>query len=302
MAIPKVLGCYRFTPLADPAAVRLWQLELCRRLGLLGRVLVAEDGINASLAGDVTVLKSWLRATREHEPFAGLEPSWTDGTGSEFTRLRVLHRPELVTFGVRVPVDEDGVRGTGRRISPAQLDALVAERGEEVALLDGRNRWEASIGRFAGAVVPDVETTRDFVMLLDEGGLDHLRDRPVITYCTGGIRCEVLSALMVQRGFEEVYQLDGGILAYGRDVGDAGLWQGALHVFDQRHSISFSDAVVAVGECGVCGGPASRVADCRAACCGRRVPLCDACATEDRCAEHRVVSGPGARSGRPPAR
>ena len=152
-------------------------------------------------------------------------------------------RDEIVSFGApgELSVDDGGVVGGGTKLTPDALHDLVAERGDDVAFFDGRNALEAAIGRFRGAIVPDVETTRDFVAELDSGKYDDLKGRPVVTYCTGGIRCEVLSSLMVSRGFGEVYQLDGGIVRYGERFGDDGLWQGSLYVFDKRGAIDFSD-------------------------------------------------------------
>ena len=102
------------------------------------------------------------------------------------------------------------------------------EEGDDVVFFDGRNGFEAQIGKFKDAVVPDVATTHDFIKELDSGKYDALKDKPVVTYCTGGIRCEVLSSLMVNRGFKEVYQLDGGIVRYGETFKDQGLWEGSL--------------------------------------------------------------------------
>ncbi|BDZ54581.1 hypothetical protein GCM10025870_16540 [Agromyces marinus] len=138
-------------------------------------------------------------------------------------------RDEIVSFGApgEVRVDASGVVGGGARLSPDALHELVSERGDEVVFFDGRNAIEAAIGRFRGAIVPPTETTRDFVGLLDSGAYDHLKGRPVVTYCTGGIRCEVLSSLMASRGFGEVYQLEGGIVRYGERFGDSGLWEGS---------------------------------------------------------------------------
>src|SRR5690606_38136185 len=121
-----------------------------------------------------------------------------------------------------------------------------------VVMFDGRNAFEAEIGRFRGAVVPDVRTTREFVAELDSGRYDHLRGRPIVTYCTGGIRCEFLSALMTRRGFGEVYQLDGGIVRYGEEFGSAGLWEGSLYVFDQRMHVEFDGTATSLGTCEEC--------------------------------------------------
>jgi UPF0176 protein len=97
---------------------------------------------------------------------------------------------------------------------------------------DGRNAHEAAIGKFKNAVVPNTFTTHDFITELESGKYDDIKDKPIVTYCTGGIRCEVLSSLMINRGFKEVYQIDGGIVKYGEVYGDDGLWEGSLRVFD----------------------------------------------------------------------
>jgi UPF0176 protein len=270
VAIPKVVLFYAFRPLADPEALRLWQRDLCEGLGLRGRVLVSRHGINATVGGDVTVLKTYVRKTREYPPFHDVDVRWSDGTGLDdeggsldFPRLVVKAREEIVSFGVpeEVVVDEHGIVGGGTRLSPDALDALVAERGDEVVLLDGRNPLEAEVGRFRGAVVPDVRHTSDFVRELDSGRWDDLKGRPVVTYCTGGIRCEVLTSLMRSRGFDEVYQLDGGIVRYGEERGDRGLWEGHLYVFDERMTVPFTDEAVDLATCSVCGAPTSRVAN-----------------------------------------
>ena len=103
-------------------------------------------------------------------------------------------------------------------MGPPEMHELVERRGDDVVFFDARNAFEAAIGRFKDAVVPEARTTRDFAALLDSGRYDHLKPKAVVTYCTGGVRCEVLSALMIRRGFEEVYQVDGGIVRYGEDV------------------------------------------------------------------------------------
>ena len=285
MAIPKVVLFYAFRPLVDPDAVRLWQRDLCEGLGLRGRILLSPQGINATVGGDVTILKTYVRKTREYAPFGDIDVKWSDGTrlddggrSLDFPRLVVKVREELVSFGVpdEVVVDAHGVVGGGTRLRPEELDALVAERGDEVVLFDGRNAVEAQVGRFRGAVVPDIRRTSDFVRELDDGRWDDLKGRPVVTYCTGGIRCEVLTSLMRSRGFEEVYQLDGGIVRYGEERGDRGLWEGQLFVFDERMTVAFSDEAVHLAACHVCGAPTSRLHN-REDLPGRPLePVCDA--------------------------
>ncbi len=260
MAIPKIVLFYAFTPLPDPEAIRLWQHTLASSLGLTGRILISEHGINGTVGGDIAAVKRYVRGLRGYPAFKDTDVKWSDGTGHDFPRLSVKVRPEIVTFGVphEVKVDEYGVVGGGTPLSPRAVHELVSERGDEVVFFDGRNRFEAEIGRFRNAVVPEVETTRDFVAELDSGRYDHLKSRPVVTYCTGGVRCEVLSALMRNRGFEEVYQLDGGIVRYGETFGDDGLWEGSLYVFDGRMNVEFSPAATVLGRCTECGTPTSR--------------------------------------------
>lgn len=286
MATPKIILFYVFTPLADPEAIRLWQRDLGESLGLRGRLLISKDGINGTLGGDVVVLKKWVRKFRGYAPFAGADIKWSEGTGVDadgrsldFPKLSVKVREEIVSFGApgELHVDENGVIGGGTRLSPEALHELVEERGDDVVFFDGRNALEAQIGRFRNAVVPDTETTRDFVSLLDSGVYDDLKGKPVVTYCTGGIRCEVLSSLMTARGFGEVYQLEGGIVRYGEKYGDDGLWEGSLYVFDKRRSLDFSDHSAVIGVCAGCGVSTNRTANCPDRSCQIQAVVCEPC-------------------------
>jgi len=285
--VPKILLFYVFTPLADPDAVRLWQRDLCESLGLGGRIILSSQGMNGTVGGELKKVKRYLRKTREYAPFKAMDVKWSEGRGDDFPRLSVRVRDELVSFGApgELKVDESGVIGGGTRLSPEQLHELVAEK--DVTFFDGRNAFEAQIGRFRDAVIPPVSTTRDFVAELDSGRYDHLKDQPVVTYCTGGIRCEVLSSLMVSRGFREVYQLDGGIARYGETYRDEGLWEGALYVFDNRMSVTFSDNSAVVGRCSKCGDPTSRMQNCNDLACRVQLVVCETCAAASvHCTEH----------------
>lgn len=295
MGTPKVISFYVFTPLADPEAVRVWQLQLAGSLGLRGRVLLSTHGINATLGGDITVLKRYVHGLREYPPFRRARIAWSTGralddgvTTALFPRLSVKVREEVVTFGSagELEVDEDGVVGGGTRLSPEELDDLVSS-DPDVVLLDGRNGIEHDVGHFRGAVRADVETTREFVGLIESGAWDHLKQTPVVTYCTGGIRCEILTPLLRRRGFEQVYQLDGGIARYGQRFGDSSLWQGSMYVFDGRTTVEFSEDAAVVGRCDRCSAATRRVVDCADGACVRQMVRCETCtASEHRCDEH----------------
>ena len=280
MAVHKIVLFYAFTPVADPLAVKLWQTALAQQWDLTGRVIISEHGINATLGGTVENLKRYVRTTRQYPGFADMDVKWSQGTGADFPRLSVKVRPELVSFGAphELTVDASGVVGGGVHLSPQEVDDLVAARGDDVVFFDGRNAFEAEIGKFKGAVVPDVRTTHDFVAELDSGKYDDLKGRPVVTYCTGGVRCEVLSALMTARGFDEVYQIDGGIVRYGETFGSKGLWEGSLYVFDQRMHIDFDDETRSLGRCTLCGETTSNYENCAAPSCTTLEVVCPGCA------------------------
>jgi UPF0176 protein len=294
MAVHKILLYYAFAPLADPEAVRLWQRELCERLGLGGRIILSKDGINGTVGGELSAVKRYLRTTKEFAPFHNLDVKWSEGTGHDFPRLSVRVRDELVSFGApgELTVDDNGVVGGGVKLAPDELHDLVAEKN--VTFFDGRNPIEAAIGRFDGAIVPDVNTTRDFVAELDSGKYDHLKNEPVVTYCTGGIRCEVLSSLMINRGFTEVYQLDGGIVRYGERFGDSGLWKGSLYVFDERMAIDFTDKAEIISSCHCCGSATRRVQNCIEPSCRTQLVTCESCADTQAilCESHSHVFTP----------
>jgi UPF0176 protein len=277
VAVPKVLLFYVFTPLSDPDAVRLWQRDLCESLGLGGRIILSPDGMNGTVGGELKQVKKYVRKTREYAPFKNIDFKWSEGAGNDFPRLSVKVRDELVSFGApgELRVDKNGVVGGGKHVTPEQLHDLVAEKS--VTFFDGRNAFEAEIGRFKDAVVPDVANTREFVAELESGKYDHLKNEPVVTYCTGGIRCEVLSSLMINRGFTEVYQLDGGIATYGEKYRDAGLWEGSLYVFDNRMAVEFSDDAAVIGRCRECGTATSRMQNCSDLACLEQFVVCAEC-------------------------
>jgi len=270
-------------PVGDPEAVRLWQHALCEKLDLKGRVLISKHGINGTLGGELDALKTYVKETKVY--FKATQFKWSEGSREDFPKLSIRVRDEIVTFGVpdEVRVDENGIVGGGKHLKPQQLHELVKERGEDVVFFDGRNKHEAAIGKFKDAVVPDVDYTRDFVRELEDPKYEGLKDKPVVTYCTGGIRCEVLSALMKNRGFKEVYQLDGGIVKYGETYGDEGLWEGSLYVFDGRMGQKFSDKAKDIGECMHCGDKTSNYENCANKTCNKLVLVCDSCTSRQYC-------------------
>lgn len=279
----KILLYYKFTPIKDPNAVMLWQKTLTDSLDLHGRILISPHGINGTVGGEMSDLKKYIKATKQFDGFKKTVFKWSEGSREDFPRMSVKVRDELVAFNAadELRVDENGVVGGGKHLKPKALHKLVEERGDDVIFFDGRNAHEAAIGKFKDAVVPDTNTTHDFISELESGKYDDIKDKPVVTYCTGGIRCEVLSSLMKNRGFEEVYQIDGGIVKYGEAYGDDGLWEGSLRVFDDRMTVDFSDHPKTIGECVHCQGKTSNYENCAWVACNDLVLICENCKTDE---------------------
>ncbi|NJL02314.1 MAG: rhodanese-related sulfurtransferase [Spirulinaceae cyanobacterium RM2_2_10] len=228
-----IVTFYRFTALPDWAS---WQADL-QVLGeqqqLKGTILLAAEGINATIAGTaagVEALLAWLQRDRR---FHSLDCKWSYSDRLPFERFKVKVKPEIVTLGQPAV---NPAQLAGDRIAPAHWNALIDDPG--VTVIDTRNRYEVAIGSFAGAIDPQLGHFREFPGYVAQN-LSEQRDRPVAMFCTGGIRCEKASAYLRQQGFREVYQLHGGILHYlATTPPAASRWQGECFVFDQRVSVT----------------------------------------------------------------
>lgn len=276
----KIILYYKFTPITDVVAVKLWQKTLTESLNLKGRILISTQGINGTVGGTIEDVKKYIKATKEFAAFKDIVFKWSDGTREDFPRMSVKTRRELVGFknsDDEFEVDEKGVIGGGIHLKPKQIHELVEQYGDDVVFFDGRNEHEAKIGKFKNAIVPNTNTSRDFIAELESDKYQDLKNKKIITYCTGGIRCEVISAMMKKRGFNDVYQIDGGIVKYGEVYGDDGLWEGSLRVFDNRMTVDFSDHAKVIGECTHCKGPTNNFENCAWANCNDLVLICLNC-------------------------
>ncbi len=275
----KIILFYIFTPVQDPEAIMLWQRSLAQGLNLRGRVIISKDGINATLGGDIDDLKSYIKETKEYPPFKSIVFKWSEGVREDFPRLSVKVRPELVAFNIadQLKVTPKGITGGGKRVKPEKLHDMVSKKGKQLVFVDGRNAREAAIGRFKDALVFDVNHTRDFTKEISKTKYRNLKDKTLVTYCTGGIRCEVLSKLMIDAGYADVYQLDGGIVSYLDKYGDDGLWEGSLYVFDRRLKIRASDHTKTIGQCSLCGGATDNYVNCANKSCNELILACSKC-------------------------
>lgn len=275
-------------PLPDPAALCLWQAEVARRLELTGRLVVSPQGLQGILGGTARQLGEYASTTHQHPALGDLRFGWSEGRGQGSSDLDVTVQQDVSGFG---PLAERHVakdaRGVGRHLTPREVHELVADRGSEVVFFDVRDRRSCEAGRFRGAVVPDVDEARGVLADFRSGRFDGLKDRPVVTYCTDGVRSEILTSLMVQRGFSQVYVLDGGIVSYGSVFAERGLWEGALYVLGERVQIVFGESPALVGHCEDCGARTYSYRQCVAPLCHAHALLCNGCADFALCAAHR---------------
>ncbi len=244
-----VLSFYSFVSLAEDApglaALRGVVEESCRELALKGTVLLAPEGVNAALAGGRDDLE---RFVRRH--FPGVATKWcpVQPDTVPFRRLKVRAKQEIVGFGRSLAP----TAAVGRRVDSATWNALVAD--DDVLLLDVRNNYESAVGAFRGALLADIASFRDF----PEFAARELTDkrRPIAMYCTGGIRCEKASAHLIEQGFEDVRQLDGGILRYLAETpAEDNAFDGECFVFDNRIAVNARLAEGSHRLCGDCGWP-----------------------------------------------
>ena len=248
-----VVSFYRFTDVADPAEVKAHLQALSEEQNLLGTILVAEEGVNGTLAGDaasIEVVFEWLeKRLALNTPIDG---RWTETREAPFRRMRVRLKKEIVALG-RPDIRPD--QRTGKHVGFADWNRLLLD--PDTVVIDTRNHYEYEVGTFRQAVDPETDSFRefpDFARQLAKAGTD----RKLAMFCTGGIRCEKATALMLELGFSDVYQLQGGILKYLEEVGDEdNLWDGECFVFDTRVAVDRDRAEGGYVQCHACRRPLS---------------------------------------------
>ena len=277
----KVVSLYRFLDLKDPESFRDQLKTLCDEQGLLGTMLVATEGFNGTLAGSEESVRTVMNWIRERLGIATeLDARWTDADEAPFRKMRVKVKTEIVTLG---RPDILPHKGTGEHVSAARWNELISD--PDVVVIDTRNHYEVEVGTFPGALDPGNDSFREFTEFAEELA-EHSTDRPLAMFCTGGIRCEKATALMLELGFDDVYHLQGGILNYLSTVDEAeNQWVGECFVFDTRVAVDRDLAEGGYVQCHACRRPLStadlKSPDYRE---GVSCPLCINEADEDRLA------------------
>ena len=241
---------YKFIGIKNPEKLRKEQETLCESLNLKGRFIIAEEGINATLEGETADIKKYMRRLRTNRLFKDIVFKQSAGTGYGFTKLAVKVRPEVVTLGAgKFNIKKD----TAQAITPAELEKMY-KKDEDFVVLDLRNEFEIDAGRFEKTVSPNLKNFRDLPDKLST--LKNLKNKKVITVCTGGIRCEKATCLLKCEGFTDLYQLKDGIHAYMQKYPNQH-FKGSLFVFDNRMTTPIVDVPnrEIVGKCLYCDKP-----------------------------------------------
>ncbi|MCR8850405.1 rhodanese-related sulfurtransferase [Rossellomorea sp. SC111] len=266
----RVLLYYNYVDIENPEEVTAQHKQMCADIGLMGRILISSEGINGTCSGTIEQTDAYMEAMRQDPPFKDTVFKIDEADGHAFKKLKVKHRPELVTLRLEDDVNPNEL--TGEYLDPKDFFEQIQQ--EDTILLDARNDYEYELGHFRGAVKPDIKNFRDLPNWVRDNK-DKLEGKKIITYCTGGIRCEKFSGWLVKEGFENVAQLHGGIATYGKDPEVKGqLWDGQLYVFDERIGVPVNQTEhVVVGKDFYSGEPCERYVNCANPPCNRKI-LC----------------------------
>ena len=254
-----VAAFYKFVAIADGPSLRDQLDGACAQLGIIGTILIAPEGINATIAGTADAIDAVLAHLARDARFIGLDVKRSQSHIRPFQRLKLKLKPEIVTFGV--PCANPAVR-TGTTVDAADWNTLLAD--PDIVLIDTRNSYEASVGTFPGAIDPGTQSFGEFPAFAAKW-LDPAKSKKIAMFCTGGIRCEKASAYLLGLGFENVYQLKGGILKYLEVVPrEESLWRGECFVFDERVALGPGVKEGSFSLCPSCGAPIAERETCEA--------------------------------------
>ncbi len=256
-----VLLYYNFVPIEDPDAFAAEHLAACKELGLKGRILVSKDGINGTVSGPISQTDAYIEMMHADDRFKDTVFKTDEHVGHAFKKMHVRAREELVTLRLSEEEDTDPNKLTAAYLEPNEF--YEAMQDENTVVLDTRNDYEYDVGHFRGAIRPDIRSFRDLPEWVEDNK-EVLEGKRVLTYCTGGIRCEKFTGWLIDKGFEDVGQLHGGIVTYGKDPEVKGkLWDGQCYVFDERLTVPINQTEhVIVGRDHYDGTPCERYVNC----------------------------------------
>ncbi len=289
---------YCYSRIEDAEQFASDHLQFCKSLNLVGRIIVADEGLNGTVSGTAESCKIYMDTLHADSRFSKIDFKIDDVEVPSFIKMHCRYKAEIVHSGLRDPKIINPELKTGVHLEPA--DFVKLKDDEDVVVVDVRSNYEHSIGRFKNAVTFDIENFRDFPAMINQ--LAQYRDKKIVTYCTGGIKCEKASALLLHEGFENVYQLHGGIIKYGKEAGGED-FEGKCYVFDNRVAVDINSVnPVVISTCRNCGAHTVKMINCANPECNEHFTQCDECgekldgACSELCRAHprkRVYDGTG---------
>jgi UPF0176 protein len=272
---------YQYVKIENPEEFTAEHLAFCKELGLLGRILVADEGINGTVSGTVEQTEQYMKKMHADPRFADMVFKIDEEDEHAFQKMHVRYRPELVNLQLDEDINPHEL--TGKYLEPKEFYEQMQD--DNTLVIDARNDYEYDVGHFRGAIRPDIRTFRELPEWIKENK-EMLDGKKILTYCTGGIRCEKFSGWLVREGFEDVSQLHGGIVTYGKDPEVKGqLWDGQCYVFDKRLTVPVNRVEhVVVGKDYFSGESCERYVNCANPECNKQI----ICSEEN---EHKYMRG-----------
>lgn len=283
---------YKYVQIPNAEEFAKQHLEFCERLGIVGRIIVAAEGLNGTISGTVVQCKKYMDQVKSNPLFADTDFKIDDVDQPSFERLYVRFKPEIVHSSLVGIQGVDPNQTTGVHLKPEEVLEMLDDK--DAVFLDVRSNYESNVGRFKNALALDIDNFRDFPRQLEE--LEHLKDKKVITYCTGGIKCEKASGYLVKNGFKHVYQVEGGIVKYAKETGGKN-FDGKLYVFDNRVVVDVNNVNPSlISTCKICGKPSARMVNCANAECNEHFVLCEDCGWKmEGCCSEACMHAPAKR-------
>lgn len=264
---------YCYSKIEDAEQFASDHLQFCKSLNLVGRIIVADEGLNGTVSGTAESCKVYRDTLHFDVRFSKIDFKIDEVEEPSFIKMHCRYKSEIVHSGLRDPGIINPELKTGIHLEPA--DFVKMKEDEDVIIVDVRSNYEHSIGRFKNAITFNIENFRDFPKMINQ--LAQYKDKKIVTYCTGGIKCEKASALLLHEGFDQVYQLHGGIIKYGKEAGGED-FEGKCYVFDNRVAVdvnSVNPKVISV--CRNCGNHTTKMINCSNPECNEHFTQCDEC-------------------------
>ena len=263
-----ILLFYKFVPISNIEVFAEKHLEICKSIGLFGKVLVANEGINGSISGTKTQTEKYKSFLKGISEFSDIIFKEEVGVLHPFEKMAVRTKKEIIRLDEEIDMNKKG-----KYLSPKEFLELY-ENKEDVIILDARNDYETKAGRFKNALTPGIKTFRQFPKAAEM--LRDKKDKKIVLYCTGGIRCEKASAYLIGNGFNDVSQLEGGIITFCQKFPKT-VWEGRCFVFDKRLISGVDSESEAITKCQYCSKPCDLYRNCKIAGCNVLFNLCKKC-------------------------